>query len=88
MHTELAAVEDGVRMMTALTNDMLDLQKIRTGRLSVKTEVAAPRGMVEACVRAVQPAVAVPIEVSVETNVPEWVRACAAAAAGARGARG
>ena len=74
MHTELAAVADGVRVMTALLNDLLDLQKMRTGKFSVKVEVASPQRAVQGCVRAVQPAVSVPILVSVESSVPEWVR--------------
>jgi signal transduction histidine kinase len=74
MHTELGAVADGVRMMTTLMNDLLDLQKMRTGKFSVSVAVASPRGIVEACVRAVQPAVSVSIELNVDRSVPDWVR--------------
>ncbi len=62
-------------------------QKMRNGKFSVKEEVASPRGIVEACVRAVQPAVPVPIEVIVEAGVPDWVRAPAARGATAAHSR-
>jgi signal transduction histidine kinase len=74
LQTELVAIADGVRMMTALTNDLLDLQKMRAGKMTVKSEAVSPRGIVEACARAVQPAVTVPIEVAVTSHVPHWVR--------------
>ena len=75
MHTELGAVADGIRIMTALMNDLLDLQKMRTGKFSVTLDVASPRLIVQACVRAVQPAVPVPIDMKVDSSVPDWVRA-------------
>jgi signal transduction histidine kinase len=74
LRTELIAIADGVRMMASLTNDLLDLQKMRAGKMSVKSEVASPRGIVQACVRAVQPAVSVPIDIGIDADVPEWVR--------------
>ena len=73
VQTELAAVVDGVKMMTAVTNDFLDLQKMRTGRFAVKEGAASPLEMVEACVRSVQAAVPTPIEVTVEADVPPHV---------------
>ena len=76
MQTELRAISDGVIMIATLTNDMLALQKMRTGGFSIAKKAAAPARMVEACVRAVQPAVCVPIEVRVEDCVPAWVRRC------------
>ena len=75
LHTELAAVVEGVRMMATLTNDLLDLQKMRTGAFSVNLQPASPRHIAEACARAVQPAVTVPIDVAVDESVPAWVRA-------------
>lgn len=61
-------------MIATLTNDIMDLQKMRTGGFSVNEKAASTRRMVEACVRAVQPAVGVPIEVLLDESVPGWVR--------------
>jgi signal transduction histidine kinase len=80
LRTELLAVSDGVSMMTALTNDLLDLQKMRMGKFSVHEAIASPMAMVEACVRAVQPAVSMPIELSIDAGVPPEVCACRSAA--------
>ena len=77
LRTELAAVLDGVRMIAMITNDLLDLQKMRAGGFSVNLAAASPAALVEACVRCVQPAVAVPIEVAVDASVPLMV--CASA---------
>ncbi len=73
LHTELVAVADSVRVMTTLLNDVLDLQKMRTGKFAVTIVAACPRLLVQACVRAMQPAVPVPIEVTIAASVPEWV---------------
>ncbi len=77
IRTELAAVLDGVRMIAMITNDLLDLQKMRAGGFSVNLAAASPAALVEACVRCVQPAVAVPIDVAVDASVPLMV--CASA---------
>ncbi len=79
MHTELLAVADGVRMMATIANDLLDLQKMRTGTFAVSAKAASPRRIVDACVRAGQPAVTVPIEVVADESVPTSV-GCARAA--------
>jgi hypothetical protein len=49
-------------------------QKMRAGAFSVNVKSASPRAIVEACVKAVQPAVSVPIDVAVSESVPSWVR--------------
>ena len=77
LRTELLAITDGVRMITALTNELLDEQQMRSGNVAVHAVPASPRALVEACVRAVQPAVPVPIEVTIGEGVPELVRGCA-----------
>ena len=74
IRTELAAVLDGVRMIATITNDLLDLQKMRAGGFSVNLAAASPAALVEACVRLVQPAVIVPIAVEVDASVPPLVR--------------
>ena len=74
--SELRAIAAGVQMMTSLTNDFMDLQKMRMGRFAVKEGVASPREIVEACVRSVQAAAAAPIEVRVDEEVPERVSEC------------
>jgi hypothetical protein len=80
MHVELAAVADGIRLIATITNDLLDLQKMRAGEFSVRMKAARTRLLVDASVRAVQPAVSVPIGVSIDDSVPEWVRAESAGA--------
>ena len=74
LHVELAAVADGIRLIATITNDLLDLQKMRAGEFSVRVKAARTRLLVDASVRAVQPAVSVPIGVSIDDSVPEWVR--------------
>ena len=49
-------------------------QKMRMGRFAISNGPASPREIAEACVRSVQAAVPVPIEVSVDASVPPLVR--------------
>jgi hypothetical protein len=49
-------------------------QKMRTGAFTVSSAAASPRAIVEACVRAVQPAVTVPIQFVLKNGTPEAVR--------------
>ena len=53
------------------------LQKMRAGKFSVNVALTSTRGLVAACVRAVQPAVIIPINSSIDASVPERVRAAA-----------
>jgi signal transduction histidine kinase len=85
-HTELVAISDGVAMMSALTNDLMDLQKMRMGKFSVQEAPAKTHAMIDGCVRAVQPAVHVPIVVEIAANVPEVRTPRLAAAASAASA--
>ena len=63
MPTELAAVLNGVRMIATITNDLLDLQKMRAGGFSVNLEATSPVALVAACVRVKQARCGVPIAV-------------------------
>ena len=85
-HTELVAISDGVAMMSALTNDLMDLQKLRMGKFSVQEAPAKTHAMIDGCVRAVQPTVHVPIVVEIAANVPEVRTPRLAAAASAASA--
>lgn len=73
MTAELAAVADGARMIATITNDMLDLQQMRAGVFAVRAAAASPAAIVRSCVRGVQSALSVPIEVDVARDVPEQV---------------
>ena len=50
---------------------------MRAGKFSVNVALTSTRGLVAACVRAVQPAVIIPINSSIDASVPERVRAAA-----------
>jgi signal transduction histidine kinase len=49
---------------------------MRMGKFTVHEEPASPRAIVEVCVRTMQPAVSLPIEVSIDASVPEKVCVC------------
>ena len=75
IRADLAAMREGVLVMCAVTNDLLDMERLRSGVLSVVKAGVAVRSAVAACVDQVRPACRKAARVQGVTHVNQSVRA-------------
>lgn len=54
VRAELLSMHDGLRLMRGVTEDLLDMERLRAGTFSVVKGVVAVRSAVEACVQQVR----------------------------------
>ena len=71
---ELETMRGSISLMVSITNDLLDLEKLRAGKLHVEHGRVALRDLVAKTVEEVQPATSVPMRAVIAPAAPETVR--------------
>jgi two-component system, NarL family, capsular synthesis sensor histidine kinase RcsC len=67
----LTAMQEGVDLMCTITNDLLDLEKLKCGKFVVKPTAVALRVLVETVASAARPACSGALTVAIDPRVPQ-----------------
>ncbi len=72
---EMKAIAEGLALMVNITNDMTDLQKLRSGQFTMHLAPTSLRHVLESCVLSVRPSLqrATDIELLCDGDVPDAV---------------
>jgi two-component system CheB/CheR fusion protein len=71
----LASINDGVDLMCTITNDLLDLEKLRCGKFVIRATPVPLRSLIENVANAARPACKGAFSVFVDSAVPSSILA-------------